>query len=35
MFGLDNLTCVLIVAALLGIGFILLFAGAKKKNGPS
>jgi hypothetical protein len=35
MFGLDGITCVCVVVALVAIGLVLLFAGAKKINGPS
>lgn len=35
MLGIDGTTCVCIVVTLVVIGVVLLFAGAKKINGPS
>lgn len=35
MLGLDGVTCICIVVALAAISVVLLFAGAKKINGPS
>jgi hypothetical protein len=35
VLGLDGITCTCVVLALVAIGVVLLFAGAKKINGPS